>query len=144
MVRRRFLSLRKYYPGEKPASKSLYQACIRDPMTHLPVNNPDSAVEREVMSKEQTFRSEDMPFGIANGKLWQISNSNMESAICDLKFRVLARTCCSRLAPRSLFNCGIRVMKFCRTVLAGADEIIGDNDLRRTRVFARVEQALGR
>jgi hypothetical protein len=30
--------------------------------------NPDSAVEREVMSKEQTFRSEDMPFGIANGK----------------------------------------------------------------------------
>jgi hypothetical protein len=34
---------------------------------------------------------------------------NMESAICDLKFRVLARTCCSRFAPRSLFNCGIRV-----------------------------------
>ena len=32
------------------------------------VLNPDSAVEREVMSKEQTFRSEDMPFGIANGK----------------------------------------------------------------------------
>jgi hypothetical protein len=30
--------------------------------------NPDSAVEREVMSKAQTFRSEDMPFGIANGK----------------------------------------------------------------------------
>jgi hypothetical protein len=30
--------------------------------------NPDSAVEREEMSKEQTFRSEDMPFGIANGK----------------------------------------------------------------------------
>jgi hypothetical protein len=30
--------------------------------------NPDSAVEREVMRKEQTFRSEDMPFGIANGK----------------------------------------------------------------------------
>jgi hypothetical protein len=30
--------------------------------------NLDSAVEREVKSKEQTFRSEDMPFGIANGK----------------------------------------------------------------------------
>jgi hypothetical protein len=30
--------------------------------------NPDSAVEPEVMSKEQTFRSEDKPFGIANGK----------------------------------------------------------------------------
>jgi hypothetical protein len=29
---------------------------------------PDSAVEREVVSKEQTFRSEDTPFGIANGK----------------------------------------------------------------------------
>jgi hypothetical protein len=32
---------------------------------------------------------------------------NMESAICDLKFRVLARTR-SRLAPGSLFDCGIR------------------------------------
>jgi hypothetical protein len=40
--------------------------------------NPDFAVEREVMSKEQTFRSEDMPFGIANGKS-QIPN--MEAAI---------------------------------------------------------------
>jgi hypothetical protein len=30
--------------------------------------DPDSAVEREVMSKEQTFRSEEMPFGIANRK----------------------------------------------------------------------------
>jgi hypothetical protein len=30
--------------------------------------NPDSAVERKGMSKEQTFRSEDMPFGIANAK----------------------------------------------------------------------------
>jgi hypothetical protein len=30
--------------------------------------DPDSAIEREVMSKEQTFRSEDMPSGIANGK----------------------------------------------------------------------------
>jgi hypothetical protein len=30
--------------------------------------NPDSAVEREAVNKEQTFRSEDVPFGIANGK----------------------------------------------------------------------------
>jgi hypothetical protein len=46
--------------------------------------NPDSAVERERVSKEQTFRSEDMPFGIANGKSWQISNSkiwNLQFAI---------------------------------------------------------------
>jgi hypothetical protein len=34
---------------------------------------------------------------------------NMESAIWDVKFRVLARTSYSRVAPRSLFNRGIRV-----------------------------------
>ena len=39
-----------------------YAALIDDEL------NADSAVERKVMSKEQTFRSEDMPFGIANGK----------------------------------------------------------------------------
>jgi hypothetical protein len=60
----------------------------------------DSAVEREVISKEQTFRSEDIPFGIANAKS-QIPN--MESAICDVKFRVLARTSYTRLAPRLTF-----------------------------------------
>jgi hypothetical protein len=32
------------------------------------------------MSKEQTFRSEDMPFGIANGKS-QIPKWNLQSAI---------------------------------------------------------------
>jgi hypothetical protein len=30
--------------------------------------NPDSAVPADAMSEEQTFRSEVMPFGIANGK----------------------------------------------------------------------------
>jgi hypothetical protein len=49
----------------------------------------DSAVEHEGMSEEQIFRSEDMPFGIANGK-FQLQN--MESVIWDVKFRVLART----------------------------------------------------
>jgi hypothetical protein len=67
--------------------------------------DPDSAVEREVMSKEQTFRSEEMPFGIANRNL---KFQNMESSICDVKIRVLARTS-SRFAPSSLFNCGIWV-----------------------------------
>jgi hypothetical protein len=32
------------------------------PRAHDPEFNPDSAVEREVMSKEQTFRSEDNAF----------------------------------------------------------------------------------
>jgi hypothetical protein len=38
--------------------------------------------------KAKPFRSEDMPFGIANGKS-QIPN--MKSEICDLKFRAPAR-----------------------------------------------------
>jgi hypothetical protein len=73
------------------------------------------------MSKEQTFRSEDTPFGIANGKS-QIPN--MESAICDLKFRVLARTRCSRFAPRSFltaesgFKTFNRASRFVETVQA--------------------------
>ena len=53
--------------------------------------NPDSVVEREAMSKVQTFRSEDMPFGIANGKLLQITNSKLlipESGFWNLKFVV--------------------------------------------------------
>jgi hypothetical protein len=44
---------------------------------------PDSAVEPEVMSKEQTFRSEDMPFGIANGKS-QIA----KYGICNLRSEI--------------------------------------------------------
>jgi hypothetical protein len=62
--------------------------------------NPGSAVEREVMSMEQTLRSEDLPFGIANGKS-QIPKNGI--AIWDVKLRVLARTSYSRFAPRSLF-----------------------------------------
>jgi hypothetical protein len=42
---------------------------------------PDAAVERELMSKEQTFRSEDMPFGIANGKSQNSRLWNLQSAI---------------------------------------------------------------
>jgi hypothetical protein len=53
------------------AGLSLFPSAVR-PLAILETAanrlNPDSAVEREVMSKEQTFRSEDMPFGIANGK----------------------------------------------------------------------------
>jgi hypothetical protein len=37
-----------------------------------------------------------------------LKSQNMESAICDLKFRALARTRYSRFAPRSLINCGKR------------------------------------
>jgi hypothetical protein len=45
--------------------------------------NPDSAVERKVMSKEQTFRSEDMPFGIANGK-----SQILKYGICNLRYEI--------------------------------------------------------
>jgi hypothetical protein len=69
--------------------------------------NPDSAVERELMSKEQTFRSEDNALWDCK---WQISNSkNMESAICDLKFRGLAKDSLLQARPLITFNCGIRV-----------------------------------
>jgi hypothetical protein len=45
--------------------------------------NPDSAVEREVMSKEQTFRGEDTPFGIANGK-----SQIPKYGICNLRSQI--------------------------------------------------------
>jgi hypothetical protein len=51
---------------------------------------------------------------------------NMESAICDLKFRVLARTRCSRFAPSSLFNCGIRDYFFGKR--ANGDQVLCAND----------------
>jgi hypothetical protein len=63
---------------------------------------PDAAVERELMSKEQTFRSEDMPFGIANGK-----SQIPDYGICNLRSEIpsaSARTRCSRLAPCSLLT----------------------------------------
>jgi hypothetical protein len=43
--------------------------------------NPDSAVEREVMSKEQNSRSEDKAFGIANGKSQIPKIWNLQSEI---------------------------------------------------------------
>ena len=46
-----------------------------------PILNPDSAVEREVMSKEQTFRSEDMPVRIPNGKSQIPKIWNLQSEI---------------------------------------------------------------
>jgi hypothetical protein len=48
--------------------------------------NPDSAVEREVMSKEQPFRSEDMPFGIANGKYGK--SQIPKYGICNLRSEI--------------------------------------------------------
>jgi hypothetical protein len=44
-----------------------------------PFFNPDSAVEREVMSKEQTFRSEDNAIWdrkcqISNSKIWNLQS----------------------------------------------------------------------
>jgi hypothetical protein len=45
--------------------------------------NPDSAAKREAMSKEQTFRSEDMPFGIANGKS-QIPKHGICNVRCEI------------------------------------------------------------
>jgi hypothetical protein len=67
---------------------------------------PDSAVEREVMSKEQTFRSEDMPFGIANGKsqIPKYGICNLESEIPSASEDSLLQVC-----PSLIFNCGIRV-----------------------------------
>jgi hypothetical protein len=65
-------------PSRSPAAISRSSLAWFKPL------NPDSAVAAEAMSEAQTFRSEVTPFGIANGKLWQISNSkiwNLQSAI---------------------------------------------------------------
>jgi hypothetical protein len=60
---------------------------------------------------------------------------NMESVICDVKFQALARTSCSRLAPPSLFNCGIRVKdcatlpnQQCEIFLRNAAQDVGDSE----------------
>jgi hypothetical protein len=58
------------------------------------------------MREEQPSAAKTRPSGL---QMANLKFQNMESAICDLKFRVLARTRSSRFAPRSLFNCGIRV-----------------------------------
>jgi hypothetical protein len=62
----------------------------------LPIENPDSAVEREVVSVEQTFRSKDMLFGIANGKS-QIS----KYGICNLPSEIASASEDSMLQARS-------------------------------------------
>jgi hypothetical protein len=68
--------------------------------------NPDSAVKREVMSKKQTFRSEDLPFGIANGKsqIPKYGICNLGCEIASASEDKLLQVC-----PSLSFYCGIRV-----------------------------------
>jgi hypothetical protein len=79
-------------------------------MADFLVNNPDSAVEREVMSKGQTFRSKDMPFGIANGKSqipkYGIRNLRSEMPVASEDLLLQAREGKSllvRLVPTQVF-----------------------------------------
>jgi hypothetical protein len=48
-----------------------------------PQLNPDSTVLDDVMSEEQNFRSEDMPFGIANAKS-QIPKYGICNLACEI------------------------------------------------------------
>jgi hypothetical protein len=61
--------------------------------------NPDCAVADDSEREAQAFCSEAKPFGIAMANL---KFQNMESAIRDLKFRVLARARYAMLMPRLL------------------------------------------
>jgi hypothetical protein len=67
--------------------------------------NPDSAVAIDATSEQQTFRSEDMPFGIPNGKsqIPKYGICNLESEIPSASEDLLLQVC-----PSLTVNCGIR------------------------------------
>jgi hypothetical protein len=71
------------------------------------------------MSKEQTFRSEDKPFGIANGisQIPKYGICNLRSVIPSASEDRLLQVC-----PSLTFNCGIRV-EFCGSQIAELPEI---------------------
>jgi hypothetical protein len=63
--------------------------------------NPDSTVPADAMSEEQTFRSEDMPFGIANGKsqIPKYGICNLRSEIPSASEELLLQVCSSLKDP---------------------------------------------